>query len=359
MEYILSWNGVNGRVLSNGFLFDVEQKPKLSFEYDSLYYETELGNSFYYAFGQVGLVHQLTEEQISEIKTYCDKFKDVMDYGVQAYRDDYVYIGNMLKSEAEKLGYQYVISNSIVQYPFCKLDPETNTWKPIFCAFDEDGRPYFNPSHESSKFINLLTESEYAKLPNRESPVQWFNFSSNTWVDKRKLDRVKLDGKMEVRGYFEHHNIRTGNGRIPAYEMSTWPIQYEEATKYLKDNSYNTPFIDSVLEELSSDFKIDKNDFCNKIINHYNGSILKSQGKLHGLMLKYIYRIEKATKNEEVDNIVTEVYNLVGRGRIVNAYSKFPPAVTLLNGETKSVIMTNDSLYHTTEAEDKDSTLWQ
>ena len=358
LEYILNWNGVNGRVLSQGYIFDIEQKPKLSFEYDSLYYETELGNSFYYSYGQTGIVKDLSEEQIKEIQDYCDKFKDVMDYGVQAYRDDFVYIGNMTKSMAESAGYKYVLSNAIVPYTFCKLDSD-GTWKPIFCAFDEDGRPYFNPAHDSSKYVTLMTESEYSKLPERTSPVQWFDFSNNQWVDKRKLNRVKLDGKMEVRGYFEHHNVRTGNGRIPAYEMNTWSIQYDEATKYLNDKSSSTPFIDAVMAEFTSEFPISKDDFCQKIINHQNEEELKKKGKLHGLMLKYIYRIENAQKNEEVDNIVTEVYDLIGRGRIINVYSKFPPTVSLIHGETKNVIMTDDSIYHTYEAVDRDKEIWQ
>lgn len=357
MEYILSWNGVNGRVLSQGYLFDIEEKPKLSFEFDSLFYETELGNSFYYSAGQRDLVKKLSDDQIKECQNYCDTFKDIMDYPVQAYRDDFVYIGTMTKSMAEKEGYRYVISNTSIPYTFCKLEDEK--WVPIFCALDESGRPFYMPAHDSEKYVMLLTEKEYAKLPERTSPTYWYDFISNTWVDKRKLDRVKLDGKMEVRGYFEHHNIRSGDGRIPAYEMETWTIQYEEAKKYLNDNSTNTPFIDAVLNELKDEFNFTKEEFCKKIVNHYSEDVLKERGKIHGQMLKYIYRIENAKTNDEIDKIVIDVYNLIGRGRIINVYSKFPPTVSLINGETKNVLMTNDSLVHTYEALDEDSKTWQ
>lgn len=343
MEYILAWNGVNGRVLSQNYLFTIEAKPNLSFEFDSLYYETEAGNKFYHAHGQETINVELTEDQIKECQEYCNKFIDIMDYPVQAYRDDLVYIGTMLKSAASEAGYKYVISETKPPYAFCKY--ESGTWQPVYCAFEETGQPHYNPSGDSSKYVKLMTKNEYDKLPERKSSVLWLNFTTNTWEDKRDLDRTKFNGKLEVRGYFEHYQMRT-SGRIPAFEMATWEIQHDEAEAWLKDNTYNTPFIDAMLAEIKA-VSIDKKTLCDKIIKHYDTDVYVSSGKLHGQMYNYIYRIENATSNSEIDDIVTEVYKLIGMGKIINMYSKFPPTTQAIEGD-KSVILTESILYHGT-----------
>lgn len=344
MEYILTWNGVNGRVLSKNYIFDIETKPNLSFNFDSIFFETQLNNKFYYSNGQREIVKQLNDSQIKECIEYCDNFIDAMDYPVQVYRSDYVYIGTLLKSEAIKAGYSYIISNKEVPYKFCKL--ENNEWEPIYCALEENGRPTFSPDTDSSKYVLLLTKNEYDKLPERNSPILWYDFAKNEWVDKRTLERVKLDGKMEVRGYFEHHVIRTGNGRIPSFEYSTWPIQINEAKAYLSDEKSKTPFLDAMLNEISNEFQLSKKDLCLKIINHYENDKLSKLGQLHGLMYKYLYRIENSKTNKEIDDIINEVYNFIGRGKIINPYSAFPPTVNIINGETKSVVLTDNRLYH-------------
>lgn len=341
MEYILDWNGVNGKILSKDYIFTIDTKPKLSFDYLSLYYETESGLKIYRILGDRN-DYTLNDEQIKECKDYCDKFIDVMDYPVLAYRpEDYVYVGQMLKSAAVSNGYKYIISENIPTDPFCKI--VDGYFLPVYCAFDESGKPYYNPVNDSSKFVKVLSKDEYDKLPERKNLISYFNFVTEQWEDKRDHERTKFNAKLEIRGYYEHDFIRT-EGRVPSFEMGTWETQYREAENWLKDNSYPTPFIDAMLPEIKS-IKIDKQTLCEKILNHYTEDQFKKAGKYHGEMYDYIYRVEKAETNEEIDEIVTEVYNKIGRGVVINTYSKFPP-MTQTDKDNRSVVLNGDTIYH-------------
>lgn len=345
MDYILVWNGVNGRVLSQNYIFDINEKPEIGFDYDVIFYESEIGNKFYYSNGQREITKELTPEQIQMCQNYCNNFIEVMDYPVQAYRDDLVYIGTMPKTEANKEGYGYIIANGEVPYAFCKL--EDNRWQPIYCALEETGRPTFNPAQDDPAYVQLLTLTEYKSLPERTSPVYWFDFSTNTWKDKRNVERTKFNARQEIRAYFDHYNMRSEefSGRIPAFEMATWSIQKQEAENYLKDETSNTPFIDACLKQIKS-ISVTKKEFCERILKHYRDDIFIKQGKLHGMMYDYLYRVELAETNAEIDNIVNEVYKKIGNGVIVNAYSKFPPTVQAVAGD-KSVVFSDNKLFHT------------
>lgn len=350
-QYILIWNGVAGKVLADGdTLFDITERPRLSFNYQNLYVDTVQGQS-YLVTGTTdkdvkSLNIELDPSQLEEVKTYCDNFKATQDYLVQTYDAEYIWRGGMLKSEADSLGLNYVLTEGPTN-PFSKYSTKDACWYPVFAAFKEDGYPVFDQGRPMDNDIMFLTEKEWSALPKQPSSVYSLNFVTMTWEDVRDLDRVKFDAIMDVRTYFEHDAMRE-EGYIRSNEVATYQIQYAEAEAYLKNKEALTPFIDGFLSVNEGQ---DKKALCERIMDDYSPVKLHAAGKLHGEMYNYIYRIKACKINAAVDKIVQEVYASRGKYRILNIYRRYPAdfAKQVATG-TELAIFAGGSMYHTRES---------
>lgn len=318
MDYILVWNGVNGRVLAMGeIIFDTDQKPILGFEYDTITLDTNLNQASYtFALPEVStvMISELDENQLNLCHQYCDTFLDMQDYEVHPYNSDKIYMGSMLKSKAIKLEFDYVVE----QHPdifTSKWDELDNKWYPIYAAFKEDGFPIMSPQVLSDEYVLFMTKKEWDNIPVRPGAVYSLDFVTLTWRDKRTLEKTKFDAIMDTRVYYEHSSIRT-EGYRRSNEMSDWVTQHQEATLYLKDNKAVTPFLDGFLS-VNSD--LNKQELCNRIMEDYQNDATFAKGAKHGEMYSYIYRIKKATSNKEVDLIMKELYEKIGKYRVINA----------------------------------------
>lgn len=345
-DRVIIWNGVSGRVCSDGILFDVDKKPVLPFSYDNIHYEPQAGFSYFTTTAVSGngenvvLRMELTPEYAVSCDQYCDDFISKEDYEVAAYNSDNIFVAIVLKSQAEANGLKY----SIVERPttpIAKFIEETQKFAPIYAAFKEDGFPLFNIPAPTDDMVLFLTLEEWNKLPERPSFRYSLNFATDTWEDRRELDKVKSDALMTTRLYFDHEAIRAQNGFRTTREVSQWTIQEQEATAYLKDNTASTPFLDGFLSKNPS---IAKLELCERIINDYTESSLTAQGERHGEMYSYIYRIKDATTNAEVDTIVDEVYKRTKKYKLINRDQNYP-SEGAKNGE-ETLVMAGGIINH-------------
>lgn len=350
--YILAWNGVQGRVLAGGdVIFEIDQKPKFSFKYREIYYDTNTGDNQYTTDGVPGeegataLAIELNEEQQREVQDYCDNFKEAQDYMVHAYDEETIYRGQMLKSVAMQAGFEFVITPGPNIF-FSKYNKEKSQWIPVYAVFKEDGYPVFGQERAMDSDILFMTKEEFDALPKQPSPVYSLDFKTMTWKDTRELDRLKFDAIMDVRVYFDHSSTRDqeNGGLVNANEYATYITQKTEAEAWLKDDKVSTPFIDGFL---SVNANIDKRSLCEKIAKNYMYDELFALGKRHGEMYHYIYRIKAASTNSEVDEVVQEVYEQFGKYRIVNAYRKYPVEFSKqVTVGTSLAVFTGGGFYH-------------
>lgn len=352
MTYILVWNGVNGRVLANGeIIFDVDSKPVIGFDYDTITLDTNLQVASYtkkIPNVDTMMVSELDALQLDLCKQYCDSFLNSQDYEVHAYNDEKIYVGPMLKSKAEEhqLGYS-IAKNPIVNSS--KWDDFTQDWAPVYAAFKEDGYPDMNPVILTDNYVLVMTKSEWDKLPERPSVVYSLDIPTMTWKDKRELSRVKHDAIMDIRVYYEHASLRE-QSYIRPQEMSSWLIQRSEANAYLKDEKSITPFLDGFL---STNSQLNKKELCERILEDYTQEKQYNQGVQHGEMYSFIYRIKEAITNQQVDEIVQEVYQKIGKYRVLNIYQKYPSIeksktmeAELKADTTEELVFSNGRLYH-------------
>ena len=88
---------------------------------------------------------------------------------------------------------------------------------------------------------------------------------------------------------------------IPQTEILTWDIQKNEAENWQKDNSFPTPFIDTMAQSRN----MGKTELMTKIINKTKNFNLYI-ANLTGRRQKYEDQIEQATTIQELENIKWE-----------------------------------------------------
>lgn len=356
--YIVVWNGFQGRVLADSdIIFDLDEKPEFSFQYEELNYNTHTDRAHYTMRGTPDvngatptLCIGLTDDQIKELRRYSDTFLDTQDYMVYAYDQERIFRGHVLKSQAIAAGLEYTIQPA-PDVAFSKWNKSKSTWEPVMATFKEDGYPVFDQDRPMDSDVLFLTRAEWDALPKQPSSVYSLDFKTMTWVDKRDLEQVKFDAIMDVRVYYEHAATRSKDqGRINPSEYPTYILQRTEAEAWLKDNSVKTPFIDGFL---SMNNGIDKKSLCERITGNYTYDALFQAGKQHGEMYNYIYRIKAATTNNEVDEIIQEIYLTMGKYRIVNVYRQYPAAFAKqVSTGTELAVFTGGGLYHSSALAD-------
>ena len=87
----------------------------------------------------------------------------------------------------------------------------------------------------------------------------------------------------------------------PERESQTWPIQLEEANRYLADNTSPTPFISGALNEGET-----VDDYANLIVSN-NAEWSGYAGKVVLKRRSFEQRIKAATTVQELDQIINEI----------------------------------------------------
>lgn len=300
-NFLLQYQNNRTNILSHDILFIDNIKPNFSFNYDELICESST-NLYFYILDDKQI--NLDEKQIEEVSTFCENYYLNGDYNVYTYdpSDDNLFKGILSKSEAERLGYKYVI-NIGPESSAAKYDENTNSWINYYAAFTDNGSLAINVSSANClKCVQFLTKEEYDNLPEREHPTDSWDFVTESWVDKRDLEKLKIDTIAETRNRYEQVRWYKLKKYIPQYEQDTWRIQLDEALKYTSDKSSNTPYIDTFLEYREDENKPTKEELVQDIISN-NEIYIKEIAKINAEQWTYMKNIESAETGYDVDSI--------------------------------------------------------
>lgn len=302
MDFILVWQAGTCNVLCGNTFLHSPEKPGLSFSFDELVCESPT-NVYFKVVGNTQII--LTEDEIIECHEYCDKFIENGDYVVFAYdpNDSNLFIGELTKQECEAKGYRWVI-DSTPETPVCSYDESTNKWVNFVAALTEDGILIVNPSQNSKKFVQFLTEAQLNNFPKPERDSDVWDFATENWMDKRDINRVRKEAMIDLRNNFDAMRWRESGGFVTAYEQGTWQYQLNEAKAYLADNTAETPYIDAFISARDDTDIPTKQALCEDIIANHN-SYLIAQAKTSARIWHYLKLIESANTCYEIDDIRT------------------------------------------------------
>lgn len=298
-------------IIYNDLRFDTDIKPELSFQFDTLYYEPPTDH---FVKGINNEYFELTEEEKQECDTYCRTYVNTADYPVYAYDEKFIFVGRILKSEAIAKNYGYTIleepGNVVSKYVI-------DHWEPIVAIIMDDGTLRLNPGGRCEKCILFFTENEWKVFPEQPTSDYIYDITNQEWIDPRKFANVLHETQLEIRNYFEAIRWKEWGKYIPQYEQLTWRDQIEEAQNYLVDQTVETPYIDTFLNERTDINKPTKQELCSDILNN-NKQYKIAMAKVNAKQWNYLKRAESCTTNAELDEIRTEIKELlssVGRAK--------------------------------------------
>lgn len=298
-------------IIYNELRFDTNIKPELSFQFDTLYYEPPTNH---FIKGINNEFFELTEEEKLECSAYCKSYVNNADYPVYAYDDKFIFVGRILKSEAIAKNYGYTIleepGNVVSKYV-------TDHWEPIVAIIMDDGTLRLNPGGRCEKCTLFFTEEEWKVFPEQPTSDYIYDIVNQEWIDPRKFANVLHETQLEIRNYFEAIRWKEWGKYIPQYEQLTWRDQIEEAQNYLADQTVETPYIDTFLNERTDINKPTKQELCSDILNN-NKQYKIAMAKVNAKQWNYLKRAESCTTNDELDEIRAEIKELlssVGRAK--------------------------------------------
>lgn len=298
-------------IIYNDLRFDTDIKPELSFQFDTLYYEPPTDH---FVKGINNEYFELTEEEKQECDTYCRTYVNTADYPVYAYDEKFIFVGRILKSEAIAKNYGYTIleepGNVVSKYVI-------DHWEPIVAIIMDDGTLRLNPGGRCEKCILFFTENEWKVFPEQPTSDYIYDITNQEWIDPRKFANVLHETQLEIRNYFEAIRWKEWGKYIPQYEQLTWRDQIEEAQNYLADQTVETPYIDTFLNERTDINKPTKQELCSDILNN-NKQYKIAMAKVNAKQWNYLKRAESCTTNAELDEIRVEIKELlssVGRAK--------------------------------------------
>lgn len=300
-DYILTWNGSAGRVLSENIVFKVPTPPDLPFLFDTLYYETPTANAFKVL---DGVRHNLTETEIAACRSYCDAYASNASYPVQAYDpDDGVFLGEMMRPDAVARNLSYRIVE-IPDHPASKWTGKS--WERIVAVIMDDGSLRLMPGSICAQCALPMTQVEWDAFPKPAKSAYRWNFTEETWTDPRSLDDLKYEVNLAIRTAFEKERWWAWGKYIPQYEQDTWVYQLEEATAYTANPDAETPYIDAFLAARTDTEKPGKADLCADIITN-NSAYKLAVAQVNGEQWNWLTRVKTATENAELDAILEEL----------------------------------------------------
>lgn len=298
MDFILSFDGVKGKVLSDGIMFDIAMKPVLPFTFDSVYYETPTGLAFKYI---GGIKYDLTKGEIEDCKKYSSSFHTTANYEVHAYdKFDGLYIGKMMRTDAEKAAYGWNALPPDEALSFWK----DGRWQRIHAIITQEGNLLIQPDRVPGNVGKMLTEAEFSLMPPQPNPLFVWDFVNNAWKDPRVLEKVKQNAYLTIRNIFEGARWRANGKFIPQFEQDTWRIQEAEARAFTENAAAPTPFIDAFLAGRTN--PPTKAALAADIIANAD-AYAKAVAGVNAQQWNWLKRVEVATTNAEVDTIIEEL----------------------------------------------------
>lgn len=152
---------------------------------------------------------------------------------------------------------------------------------------------------------------EQADKPDLPFAGNYFSYSNGTWsvIDQAKYDEDIYQPIIESLKEEAKDKLFTNCNKAleqlatdyPERESQTWPVQLEEANRYLADNTSPTPFISAALDEGET-----VDEYANLIVSN-NAAWSDYAGKVVLKRRTFEQRIKSATTVQELNQIVGEI----------------------------------------------------
>lgn len=301
---ILTFVDGNAIIIYNDLRFDTNIKPELSFQFDAIYFEPPTDH---FVKGINNEFFELSEEEKEECYLYCKNYVNSADYPVYAYDDKFIFVGRILKSEAVSKNYGYTIleepGNVVSKYV-------TDHWEAVVAIIMDDGSLRLNPSGRCEKCVLFFTENEWKVFPKQPTKDYIYDIVNGEWIDPRKFEDVLHETQLEIRNYFEAIRWKEWGKYIPQYEQLTWRDQIEEAQNYLANQTTETPYIDTFLNERTDQNKPTKEELCKDILNN-NKEYKIAMAKVNAKQWNYLKQAEVCVTNTELDALREEIHSLI------------------------------------------------
>lgn len=306
---VLIWQNGEAVIFSGGAFFRSPVKPALSFSFDELVCESPSNVYFRMLDGTQFL---LSEEEVEECRRFCENFAASGDCPVYAYdpADGNLYRGRMTKAECGEKGYAFV-ADSRPESAAAAWDEEAGEWKLYHAAITEDGALLLNiDSVNCPSCAVFLTREEYEALPAREHDTDSWDFASETWVDRRDLEKLKKDAVLELRNLFEGVRWKRMREFVPQYEQDTWRIQLDEARAFTADHSASTPYMDAFLAARTDASVPDRGALAADILANHE-TYVKAMAEVNARQWSFMKAVQSAATGYDVDALCEEFRTVV------------------------------------------------
>lgn len=302
MDYILNWSDGIGRVSAGNYLYDIIGKPVVGFEFDALYYETPTSIAIKILNGEQSV---LTETEQVKCRQYCDTFKNSDDYKVLAIDPELkIFKGLMSRGECKEHGYEEVPESfglELPHYPLVKL--VDGKWERVVACITEKGKLALLPAYDDPAYNFFFTEKEWEAQPKPSYIYEEYNFATHAWEDARKIDSSKTRARIIVQN-LKNKELDEFNLTTDMNDPVLYIVQAIEAFNYKDNNNADTPFIDSVVDNVQDETR---ESFISKVLSHYDPEYLRKLGSIHGKYRQLLNNIDKCTTMDELDSIMDNI----------------------------------------------------
>ena len=304
-NYILKYINNILFIAYNDYAFEIYEKPKLDFLFDTIRYDSIKNEAFYILDGKI---NNFTEFHIKQCQEYCKNFIDNHDFFVYIYNKNNIYTRKMLKSEAIKLNLSYTFIKPI--FPLSKW--KDDHWEEVKIIIKDDGSVIHNPVNYCDQCVYFITENEKNQYPNIDKyndVYHKYNVELKDWfVPENELDIRNKYLEYRLHKIYDIKRWKNVfNKYIPEYERQYWNIEQNEALKYKNDKNSPTPYIDGILSTYK---KYNKDEYISKILENISDTKLFDLGKIHGEMQNYIYELKQIENINELENFEEKINNL-------------------------------------------------
>lgn len=212
-SYGIVWNNTKGMILLTTSVRTITEKPKFSFEFDSLYCEPTTCHKVVNSFDQ-----HLTVDEIAEVLAYLEveSAKPDVVNGVDA---DGRYLEGVTADKVARIVATYPPGKGVWRLDMTKANEEN--WYQPYCVNAE------------GELVDVWSEDEkFTIVPVTYPVAEWgevwrWNKRSKKWVDKRSDDEVLAYVKEVQTERAKSHALSkasTGTIKVGDYEFSADPV---------------------------------------------------------------------------------------------------------------------------------------
>lgn len=220
MRIIGVWfDGISGQVRQGDLAASITQKPDIpGLNFDQIVYDPSTGACF---LAGAGRQRPLTQEEQALCAAFVERFMASADYPVFAWDALGVYMGQLMRMEAEAKGHAYSVFEPPEHPASKRVD---GTWLRIKASITESGILNLDPESVCGNCLIVMSEEEWSAFPQPDPDKPWltWDFLAEAWVDRRDLAQQRYTLRLDVVASFEHLKVVQFGRAVPQDEYRLW-----------------------------------------------------------------------------------------------------------------------------------------